>query len=36
MRPKALETARKRPWASYRAELASAIARACEPPRTAC
>jgi len=36
MRPKALETARKRPWSSYRAELASAIARAFELPRNAC
>ena len=35
MRPKALETARKRPWSSYRAELASAIARAFELPRNA-
>ncbi len=36
MRPKALETARKRPWSSYRAELASAVARAFELPRNAC
>jgi len=36
LNPKALETARKRPWSSYRAELASAIARAFDLPRNAC
>jgi glycosyltransferase involved in cell wall biosynthesis len=36
MRPKALETARKRPWSAYRAELASAVARVFELPRNAC
>ena len=34
MRPRALETARRRPWSSYRAELSSAIARAFELPRS--
>ena len=35
MRPKALETARERPWSVYRAELAATIARAFDLPRNA-
>lgn len=34
MRPKALETARRRPWAAYRTELTAAIARAFDLPRS--